>query len=303
MKRLLIIAVAVTLLGLGNARPAARGEAAAANAESPRLTLPNKEGSVRFAILGDTGTGGEPQQQLADLLLQARKAFPFEVAFLLGDNLYGGEDAADYAKKFERPYQKLLDAGVKFYAALGNHDNSNQRLYKHFNMDGREYYSLKKGNVRFFVINSNYLDKRQLKWLEEELAKSDAEWKLCFFHHPPYSSGKQHGSNKELQKVLEPVFVKHGVQVVFNGHEHFYERIKPQQGIYYFISGAGGKLRPGDVKATKLTAKSYDQDLHFMLAEVSGDQLHFQVLSRAGKTIDSGVLNRQRPAPTEARVP
>ncbi len=206
-------------------------------AESPKIILPNKSGSVRLAVIGDTGTGAGPQQQLADVMLSSRAVFPFEFALMLGDNLYGGEDANDYAEKFEIPYKKLLDAGVKFYASLGNHDNATQRLYKHFNMDGKEYYTFKKGNVRFFSLNSNYMDKRQLEWLEAELAKSGSDWKVCYFHHPLYSSGKRHGSNEELQRVLEPVFVKHGVNVVLTGHEHFYERIKPQKGIYHFISG------------------------------------------------------------------
>ena len=82
--------------------------------------------------------------------------------------------------------------------------------------------------------------------------------------------------------------------MVFAGHEHFYERLKPQKGIYYFISGAGGKLRPGDVKLTDMTAKSYDKDLHFMFVEIADDALHFQVISRAGETIDSGVLTNPK---------
>jgi hypothetical protein len=96
----------------------------------------------------------------------------------------------------------------------------------------------------------------------------------------------------KLREVVEPIFLKHGVDVVFTGHEHFYERIKPQKGIYYFISGAGGKLRPGDVKASRLTEKAFDQDLNFMLVEIVDDQMHFQVITRAGKTIDSGVLTK-----------
>jgi 3',5'-cyclic AMP phosphodiesterase CpdA len=136
------------------------------------------------------------------------------------------------------------------------------------------------------------MDKPQLEWLDAELAKSGSDWKICFFHHPIYSSGEAHGSDMELRRVLEPILVKHGVNAVFAGHEHFYERIKPQKGIYYFISGAGGKLRTGGLKKTKLTEKSFDQDLNFMLLEIDGDQMHLQVVSRAGKTVDSTVLTR-----------
>jgi hypothetical protein len=259
-----------------------------------KLSLPVKDGSVRFLIIGDTGSGSKEQSELADLITRYREAFPFEFALMLGDNLYGSEKASDYMKKFEGVYKPLLDARVKFYASLGNHDESNQRFYNHFNMNGNEYYRFKKGNAAFYCLNSNYMDKKQVEWLEGELSKDDSEWKVMFFHHPPYSSGRKHGSDEQLREVVEPIFLKHGVNVVFAGHEHFYERIKPQKGIYYFISGAGGKLRPGDVKASDLTAKAFDDDLHFMLVEIVDDQLHFQVISRMGKTIDSGVLERQR---------
>ena len=259
-----------------------------------QLSLPVKDGSVRFVVIGDTGSGTDRQQQLADLLIRYKEKFPFEFVLLLGDNLYGGENAKDYDKKFAGVYKKLLDAKVKFYASLGNHDTANQRLYEHFNMNGKEYYSFKKGKVAFWALNSNYMDQHQIKWLEDDLAKNNSEWKICFFHHPLYSSGKAHGPDEELRKVVEPILLKHGVSIVFAGHEHFYERIKPQKGIYHFISGAGGKLRSGDVKASSITEKSFDEDLHFMLIEIVDDQLHFQVISRSGKTVDSGILMNPR---------
>ncbi|HEX8920300.1 MAG TPA: metallophosphoesterase [Pyrinomonadaceae bacterium] len=260
-----------------------------------KVSLPLKEGSVRFMIVGDTGTGTDKQRQLANLMVQYRQVFPFEFALLMGDNMYGGEKAEDFKMKFEDVYKVLLDEKVKFYATLGNHDESNQRFYVHFNMNGEEYYRFKKGNVAFYSLNSNYMDKRQIKWLEGELAKDTSEWKIAFFHHPPYSSGGKHGSETSLREVIEPIFLKYGINAVFAGHEHFYERIKPQKGIYYFISGAGGKLREGDVKeSSPLTEKAFDKDMSFMLLEVAGDQLHFQVISRTGETVDSGVLMNQK---------
>lgn len=260
-----------------------------------KVTLPLKEGSVRFMVVGDTGTGTDKQQELADLMVKYRQVFPFEFALLMGDNMYGGEKAEDFKTKFENVYKQLLDDKVKFYATLGNHDESNQRFYVHFNMNGEEYYRFTKGNVAFYSLNSNYMDKRQLKWLEDELAKDTSEWKIAFFHHPPYSSGGKHGSETAVREVVEPIFLKYGVNAVFGGHEHFYERIKPQKGIYYFISGAGGKLREGDVKEkSPLTEKAFDKDMSFMLLEVVGDQLHFQVISRTGETVDSGILSNQR---------
>ena len=268
------------------------GARVGAPASAPvRLTLPNREGSVRFMVVGDTGTGAQRQHELAAVMARYREAFPFEFALMMGDNMYGGEKADDYKRKFEDVYRPLLDDGVKFYASLGNHDESNQRFYEHFNMNGEEYYVIKRGNVSFYALNSNYMDKKQLKWFEEKLSKDDSEWKVAFFHHPPYSSGGKHGSSTSVRKVLEPLFLKYGVNVAFTGHEHFYERIKPQQGVYYFISGAGGKLREGDVRRNSpLTAAHFDKDLSFMLVEVADDGMHFQVISRTGETVDSGVI-------------
>ena len=267
-----------------------------AHSAPPKLTLPVKNGSVRFAVIGDTGSGTEKQRDVGDMMVKYRALFPFEFVLMMGDNLYGGEAPQDFEKKFSEPYKVLLDNKVKFYATLGNHDLPLQVNYENFNMNGKEYYRFKKGNVAFYSLNSNYMDKKQVKWLEDELAKDTSEWKICFFHHPPYSSAKKHGSDDQLREVVEPIFLKYGVNVVLTGHDHVYERIKPQKGIYYFVSGAGGKLRSGDVSETSpLIEKSYDRDMHFMLFEVAGDQMYFQAISRTGETIDSGLIARKKP--------
>jgi hypothetical protein len=303
MRRILasILTCAVFLLGglsldaRAQSVSSARDNGASRVGAPVTVSLPLKEGSVRFVVIGDTGTGSDKQKQLADVLVRSRAAFPFEFVLLLGDNLYGSEKAQDFKTKFENVYKLLLDDKVKFYATLGNHDESNQRLYENFNMNGEEYYRFKKGNIAFYSLNSNYLDQKQVKWLEDQLSKDTSEWKVAFFHHPPYSSGGKHGSDKQLREVVEPIFLKYGVNAVFAGHEHFYERIKPQKGIYYFISGAGGKLRSGDVKrGSPLTEKSFDRDLSFMLIQVVDDQMQFQVISRTGETVDSGILTNQR---------
>jgi hypothetical protein len=302
MRRIVASSLLAIVFAFGCVMGEARGQSYTATAagtttgatDPVRLTLPLKEDSVRFVAIGDTGTGTEKQRQLAELMLKYRQAFPFGFVLMMGDNMYGSEKAADFKKKFEDIYKPLLDGGVKFYASLGNHDEANQRFYEHFNMQGEEYYRLKKGNVSFYALNSNYMDKRQVKWFEEQLAKDDSAWKVAFFHHPPYSSGGKHGSNTGLREVLEPIFLKYGVDVAFTGHEHFYERLKPQKGIHYFITGAGGKLREGDVKKNSpLTAVAYDRDMSFMLVEVAGDEMHFQVISRTGETVDSGKIQRR----------
>jgi len=110
--------------------------AAPATMPAQDMRLPLKDGSVRFAVIGDTGTGDNHQVDVAKQLLVWRGKFPFGFALMMGDNLYGGDSQKDYQKEFEVPYKALMDAGVKFYATLGNHDNPNERLYKPFNMNG-----------------------------------------------------------------------------------------------------------------------------------------------------------------------
>ena len=264
------------------------------SATAQDLFLPNKKDSLHFAVIGDSGTGDRNEYEVARQMVAFRAKFPYAMVLMLGDNLYGGESAQDFKAKFEEPYKDLLAAGVKFYATLGNHDDPKQRFYKPFNMNGQRYYTFKANDrVRFFVLDSNYMDPQQLAWLAGELKGSNSPWKICFFHHPLYSSGKQHGSDADLRTFLEPLFLEYGVKVVLAGHEHFYERLKPQKGIYYFISGGSAKLRRGNIARTNLTAKGFDHDNHFMLMEIDGDTLHFQTITRAGATIDSGVVSLQ----------
>jgi calcineurin-like phosphoesterase family protein len=292
---LLAFVVSISLFVPSSAQRLTPTSARAATNSPLKLALPIKDGSVRFAVIGDTGSGTSKQREVGDMMVRYRALFPFEFVLMMGDNLYGGETPQDFEKKFARPYKELLDNKVKFYATLGNHDQALQVNYTNFNMDGKEYYRFKKGNVAFYSLNSNYMDKKQVQWLEDQLSKDASEWKICFFHHPPYSSAKAHGSDAQLREVVEPIFLKYGVNVVLTGHDHVYERIKPQRGIYYFVSGAGGKLRSGDVKDTSaLTDKSYDRDLHFMLFEVAGDRMYFQAISRTGETIDTGIIARQK---------
>lgn len=268
----------------------------------PTVTLPGRPDSARFAVIGDTGTGGSAQYRVAARLAAAHTKFPFEFVVMTGDNLYGSEGTIDYETKFAIPYKVLLDAGVKFYASLGNHDDANQVFYKPFNMDGKRFYTFKpKANLRFFALDSTYMSQEQLEWLETELSASGSDWKIAFFHHPLYSEGR-HGSDLRLRQALEPLFVEHSVDVAFVGHEHFYERLKPQNGIHYFTSGGAAKLRRGDIdRDTDFHAAGFDEGYHFMLVEIVADELHFQVITDQGRTVDAGkIQRRQEPRVTTA---
>jgi 3',5'-cyclic AMP phosphodiesterase CpdA len=223
----------------------------------------------------------------------ARARFPFEFVIMHGDNMYGRQRPDDFVQKFERPYAPLVQAGVPFYATLGNHDEPANVSYKGFNMGSQRYYSYVRRNVRFFVFDSNLMDPRQLAWIDDALKASTDEWKVCYFHHPLYSDAGRHGPDVELRVVLEPLLVKYGVQVVFSGHEHISERVKPQKGITYFIDGSSGQLRKGDLAPSEQTAAGFDQDQTFMLVEIAGGTLYFQTISRTGAVVDSGVIQRR----------
>jgi 3',5'-cyclic AMP phosphodiesterase CpdA len=264
--------------------------------------VPNRRDSLKFAAIGDMGTGDKPQYEVAAQLNAWRGKFPFDTVIMLGDNLYGSQRPRDFVDKFENPYKPLLDAGVKFYAALGNHDNQTNRFYKPWNMNGERYYAFSKKNVKFFVLDSDYMDPKQLQWVDSELKNARDDWKIVYFHHPLYSSGGRHGSEVDLRVTLEPLFVKYGVNVVYSGHDHIYERVKPQKGIYYFVAGSSGQLRGGDLKKSAITEAGYDQDQVFMLNEIDKDELFFQAITRTGKTIDAGVITRQ-PKPKATETP
>ena len=295
MRRLFVIAsmLVFIIVSFLVGSPALSPAQAEAQAQVQGLRLSNKPGSLKFAVLGDSGQPGTGQTAIARQATNWRTKFPYEFVLLTGDNLYGRETARDYENKFSRPYKALIDAGVKFYAALGNHDDDGQTQYKLFNMDGKKYYSFKpKNGVRFFAIDTNYVDPKQLEWLDKELAASGSDWKITFFHHPLYSSGATHGSADLQRGLLEPIFLKHGVNVAIMGHEHFYERLKPQKGVAYFIMGSSAKLRKGDLQKSAMTAYGNDSDYSFMLVEIDGDELYYQAINDKGVTLDAGSIRR-----------
>ena len=298
------VLVVVTLLAACATQPT-RGPVAvdASPNQAPKppaaaeTTLPNKPDSVKFAVIGDFGNGSREQVQTGAEMARVRERFPFEFVITVGDNIYGSERPQDFSRKFEVPYKALLDGGVKFYASLGNHDSAEQAHYKPFNMEGKKYYTMKpaKQSAKFFALETTYLEPEQVQWVEKELSGSNEDWKIPYFHHPPYSSGERHGSHDTIRTTLEPLFIKYNVSVVFTGHDHFYERTKPQQGIVYFVVGSSGQLRRGNIdRNSGLTAAGNDTDRAFLVAEIDGDDMYFNTISRTGAVIDSRKITRRK---------
>lgn len=261
------------------------------------VTTPSSK--TRFAVVGDFGTGGSDEVAIAAGMLDVHYQSAFDLVVAVGDNIYPNGSGRYFNKHFEEPFSGLLKERVKFYAVLGNHDveegRRDQVNYPLFNMGGSNYYSISRNNglVDFFMLDSTDLSTTQLSWLENSLRESKAIWKLAALHHPIYSSGKKHGSDVRLRKQLEPLFTHYRVQAVFSGHDHVYERTKPQQGIQYFITGAGGKCRRGDIDLkSELRASSYDLDNSFMLIEADETEMRFKSINQAGETVDSGIIKQ-----------
>src|SRR5262247_1455118 len=263
---------------------------------SPATALSSDE-ILRFIVFGDSGKGDTAQHELARMMAAHHWNQFYDTALMLGDNIYPDGNPEDIPAKFERPYGELLRRGVSFHAVLGNHDvkkgREAQLNYRNFNMGGRPYYSFTKGEglVEFFALDSNRFDFLQRRWLEEALQASQAKWKIAFFHHPLYSSADRHGSDLHLRVELEPLLIKYGVDAAFSGHDHVYERTKPQQGVQYFTSGAGAKTRRGDLKRnTPFFAAGADETSSFMSIELTQDRFSFKTINIGGRVIDSGEL-------------
>jgi predicted MPP superfamily phosphohydrolase len=248
-------------------------------------------------VIGDWGTGDDDQMGIARQMIAAHGRTPFDLVVAAGDNIYPSGEGRYFPKYFERPFSPLLADRVPFHAVLGNHDvekgRHDQCNYPLFNMGGKNYYSVKKGDglVEFFMLDSTDFDAAQTGWLQQALSQSVSRWKIAVLHHPLYSSGKKHGSSLRLRNQIEPLFAKYGVTAVFSGHDHIYERTKPQKGIQYFVTGAGGKTRRGGIEmSSPIREVSFDQDNHFMVVEIGDQDIRFEAISEPGKVIDSGAI-------------
>lgn len=249
--------------------------------------------------MGDFGTGEDDEFAVAQQMLNSHRAAALDLVLAVGDNIYPNGSARYFVKNFEQPFEGLLNERVKFYVALGNHDveegRKDQLQYPLFNMSGSNYYTISRGNglVDIFVLDTTLYDAGQATWLEHSLRNSRATWKIAAMHHPLYSSAKKHGSDPKVRANLEPLFTRYHVQVVLAGHDHVYERTKPQKGIQHFITGAGGKMRRGDIDMkSPIRAASYDQDNSFMVVEIDETELVFKSISETGEVVDSGVIKQ-----------
>lgn len=323
-------------------RRAAAAAAAVLAAALAGGALHGQEREARLAFLGDGGTGNANQRAVRDQILH----FPVSIAFLLGDNIYDRGSKDDIGRKYDDVYRPLMDKGMSFHAALGNHDVSfcsvqtttierlpadadayrwdilrcdvkAQLTHPSFGyIGGHRYYSVNTDAAaaplgEVFVLDSNTLrtsqsklsplqtDRAQVEWLEQALAASRAHWKLVIMHHPihspsvplkyflfiPFQEG--HARELQLEQQLGPLLKKYNVDAVLAGHNHFYARMLPQDGIRYFVSGGGGntvydyKDRPGYVA----TGGGF---YHFLYVRLTPDRFEYYCVDRDGKSRDAG---------------
>ncbi|CAA9241335.1 putative purple acid phosphatase precursor [uncultured Coleofasciculus sp.] len=264
-------------------KPASSPTSAKSDTEQPLL---------RFVSVADTGTGTREQYAVAEAMTRYHQQNPYDLVVLAGDNIYNNGEMAKISAVFEQPYQPLLKQGVKFQACLGNHDirtdnGDPQVKYAGFNMSGR-YYTFRRGEVQFFALdtNNNADWKVQLPWLEQELSRSNAPWKIVFGHHQIYSSGV-YGMNKAFIDMLSPIFQKHGVPLYINGHDHHYERSQSLKGTTYVICGAGAGTRP--VGKSQWTAYSVER-LSFAAYEVYSDRIIIKGIGTDNQVFDQGII-------------
>jgi hypothetical protein len=285
---------AVTLSGL---RPGSRYYYRVAGAQKTASfrTAPDEPGSgFTFAVVGDSGTGSKAQRAVAGLLERMQP----DLILHTGDVVYPKGDDADYDPKFFAPYRRIVGS-VPVFPCLGNHDVEtkngapyleNFHLHRNDPESTGRYYSFDWGNAHFVALDSElYYDddgddpERQKAWLERDLGETRQPWKFVFFHRPPYSSS-EHGSDLVVREDLEPILARHGVALVFSGHDHDYERTVRIKGVTYVVTGGGGKdlYEAGESEWTAFSRSAH----HAVRVRVDGNRLRLEAIEPNGGVVD-----------------
>lgn len=261
-----------------------------------------RDDALVFAAVGDTGTGGRNQMDVARAMVEAYRASPYGLVAHVGDVSYYGSILDRWEAVWVEPYGPLLDAGVRFEVALGNHEleerpSGEARAWLQERLDRfgypQTYRTFRRGPVDFFVLDTSLPKVRgvdaseQLAWLEDGLAASTATWQVVVMHHSPYSSSAKRGSDLAVREAVEPLFVRYGVDLVLSGHDHTYERTLPQQGVTYVITGAGAKL--SEVGRSDFTAYSARR-LQFLLVDADTETMEVSAIGTSGEVFDRVVL-------------
>jgi hypothetical protein len=255
-------------------------------------TAPAADGTepIRFLAFGDSGGGGSDQRALAEQMYNV----PYDMIVHTGDIAYDSGTIGEFEDTVFKVYAPIF-RHLPFFPASGNHEYKTMQgapfraVFALPGGSGERWYSYDWGRIHFVALDTEADYATQASWLDADLTATALPWKIIYFHKPPYSSGG-HGSDLSLRKALEPVLVKHRVQLVLAGHDHNYERMHPQQGVYHIVTGGGGMgTRP--VGTSGFTAFSEDV-IHFVYADVRVDEMVLHAIDANGTEFDSVVIKR-----------
>ena len=247
---------------------------------------------VRFVVFGDSGSGGERQYAVLDQLYTVK----FDLMLHTGDVAYDSGTARELEQHFFDVYAPLI-ASIPAFPTSGNHDYATDGAAPFraaFDLPDNgapagieRWYSFDWGDIHFVALDTERVNREQVEWLDRDLAGSKLPWTVVYLHRPPFSSG-DHGSDQDVRRSFVPVFERYGVDVVFAGHDHHYERTVPQNGVTYIVTGGGGRGTRG-VGTSSFTAYSQSV-LHFVYAELVDGRLRIFALDGTGTEFDSVVL-------------
>lgn len=248
---------------------------------------------VRIAVAGDTGTGDAAERATAAQMVAEARTDPYDALLILGDMVYENGDAAMVGRKVTGPFDAVLDRGAKLLPVLGNHDVRSGEQAQIMHELGRlnPWYAARIGPMRILVLDSNQVQNpAQEHWLRRALAARQpaGTWTLVAMHHPAYSSG-YHGSDLAVRRTWSPLFVRAHVPLVLAGHDHDYERTRPQHGVTYVVSGAGAKLRWVDQSAFTAVSSS---TRHYLDLLVYRDRLVVRAIDQSGRLVDRFAIHR-----------
>lgn len=265
-----------------------------------------------FVVFGDSGTGNQAQYDVAGLIEDIAP----DLLIHTGDVVYDKGETHDYNPKYFTPYRNTINR-IPLYPCLGNHDlytEDGKAYLEAFILPEDEsgsgterYYSFDYANAHFIsldIFTSSYLPgSDQYNWLDKDLSTHDKTWKFVFFHVPAYCSWSRHPGSEAIRKYLSPLFEKYGVDIVFSGHVHAYERTYPikagkvsEDGVVYVITGGGGARleEPVNYKDTRWSSH-VESAYHVTRVKIDGDSLLLEALKPGGVVFDS---YRARPEPS-----
>jgi tartrate-resistant acid phosphatase type 5 len=260
--------------------------------------------TTTFAVIGDYGSNSGAGLDVSNLV----KSWSPDFIITVGDNNYSSGSAVTIDRNVGQYYHEFIGnytgnygpgaARNNFYPALGNHDWRTtsgtpplpQPYLDYFTLPGNErYYHFSRGPVEFFAIDSDSKEPHgrsstsiQATWLRNRLNASTSPWKVVYMHHPPYSSGIVHGS----EKVMQWPYREWGATAVLAGHDHTYERIIVE-GLPYFVNGLGGAGKYSFGNPISGSVIRYSSDRGAMLVKANSLCMTFQFISRAGTVIDT----------------